>query len=441
MAGPVQILIAILVILSPLLCSSEKAIPLVAWSNTRSLADTPRISAGKLITREELGTSYMDNILQTQPQNIFLFVFDELSIGDISKYSDAYRPDGHGGALSNLKKAMEESSSHLVLPTVESSDLQADLSSKVTGATIDLKEPTLEGVTLDLAKTNLIVKRFAVGSSADKEEAFARADGIMKSIVEDQKMRSVRFTAILTAERKTQLEPAPSDRLTVGRRLLQDPTPEFVANFKKDPCNVYVTAAAIGVSITKSGKPVPLPVQASDWKINGTCTDENSVTLVATLSKSVAQGPDSFSMSLSFTKDFQYWILASTSFVTMETDGNPQKYDLVTSIDESPTTFSYHCSNSVFRLVPQGGGKETRQLVFTELQIQPFQITAKEGVDQFGPANDCVGFFTEGIWMGLFMGLIIVLIFSFGIGMLANLKVMDKFDDPKGKTISVNTGE
>ena len=43
--------------------------------------------------------------------------------------------------------------------------------------------------------------------------------------------------------------------------------------------------------------------------------------------------------------------------------------------------------------------------------------------------------------MGLFMGLIIVLIFSFGIGMLANLKVMDKFDDPKGKTISVNTGE
>ena len=74
------------------------------------------------------------------------------------------------------------------------------------------------------------------------------------------------------------MELAPSDRLTVGRRLLQDPTPEFVANFKKDPCNVYVTAAAIGVSITKSGKPVPLPVQASDWKINGTCTDENSVT-------------------------------------------------------------------------------------------------------------------------------------------------------------------
>ena len=42
--------------------------------------------------------------------------------------------------------------------------------------------------------------------SADKEEAFARVDGIMKSIVENQKMRSVRFTAILTAERKTQVD-------------------------------------------------------------------------------------------------------------------------------------------------------------------------------------------------------------------------------------------
>ena len=42
--------------------------------------------------------------------------------------------------------------------------------------------------------------------SADKEEAFARADGIMESIVENQKMRSVRFTAILTAERKTQVD-------------------------------------------------------------------------------------------------------------------------------------------------------------------------------------------------------------------------------------------
>ena len=59
---------------------------------------------------------------------------------------------------------MEKSSSHLVLPTVESGDLEDDLSSKVNGATINLKKPTLEGVTLDLTKTNLIVTHLSVAS-------------------------------------------------------------------------------------------------------------------------------------------------------------------------------------------------------------------------------------------------------------------------------------
>lgn len=43
--------------------------------------------------------------------------------------------------------------------------------------------------------------------------------------------------------------------------------------------------------------------------------------------------------------------------------------------------------------------------------------------------------------MGLVITLILVLILYFGVSMLAGLTVMDQFDDPKGKTITVNVSE
>ena len=40
--------------------------------------------------------------------------------------------------------------------------------------------------------------------------------------------------------------------------------------------------------------------------------------------------------------------------------------------------------------------------------------------------------------MGLIATLVLLLIVSFGVGMLANINTMDRFDDPKGKNIQVN---
>ena len=68
-------------------------------------------------------------------------------------------------------------------------------------------------------------------------------------------------------------------------------------------------------------------------------------------------------------------------------------------------------------------------------QIQPFAVRNS----QFSKANDCIGYFTPGIWMGLILTLLLLIILGAGMGMLADLKVMDKFDDPKGKGITVNT--
>ena len=67
-------------------------------------------------------------------------------------------------------------------------------------------------------------------------------------------------------------------------------------------------------------------------------------------------------------------------------------------------------------------------------QIQPFDITD----NKFSSANDCIGYFTPAIWMGILTALLIIIIVGFGISMMAAVRVMDKFDDPKGKQLVIN---
>jgi len=69
-------------------------------------------------------------------------------------------------------------------------------------------------------------------------------------------------------------------------------------------------------------------------------------------------------------------------------------------------------------------------------QIQPYLEERR-----FGPAYDCVYFFTAAIWSGIFVCAILSIIMAFGLVMIIDIKTMDLFDDPKGKTITINTSE
>lgn len=78
-------------------------------------------------------------------------------------------------------------------------------------------------------------------------------------------------------------------------------------------------------------------------------------------------------------------------------------------------------------------------LIFFTIQIQGFGLDKNPG--NFSYASDCAGFFSPGIWMGLLTTLLLLLIFVYGLHMIMNLNTMDRFDDPKGPTISVPQSE
>ncbi|XP_046835886.1 V-type proton ATPase subunit S1 [Vespa crabro] len=93
-----------------------------------------------------------------------------------------------------------------------------------------------------------------------------------------------------------------------------------------------------------------------------------------------------------------------------------------------PFNFSYHCSNEIIFL------KNTTILKIPNMQIQ---IDAKK----FGDAYDCVNFTTIPIWTGIFVTTILGSIMIWAFTMIIDIRTMDRFDDPKGKTITISAQE
>lgn len=60
---------------------------------------------------------------------------------------------------------------------------------------------------------------------------------------------------------------------------------------------------------------------------------------------------------------------------------------------------------------------------------------------KFGPCNDCTGFFSPGIWGALFVIILLLGILFYGLSNMMEIRTMDRFDDPKGKTIIINAAD
>lgn len=67
------------------------------------------------------------------------------------------------------------------------------------------------------------------------------------------------------------------------------------------------------------------------------------------------------------------------------------------------------------------------------VKLQVFKISA----GNFGPLWFCGELMPIGLWVGLIVSLFFALICYYGFSMLASIQTMDRFDDPKGKTIHV----
>ncbi|KAH9642731.1 hypothetical protein HF086_018477 [Spodoptera exigua] len=99
--------------------------------------------------------------------------------------------------------------------------------------------------------------------------------------------------------------------------------------------------------------------------------------------------------------------------------------------------FSYRCAQHIS--FSSRNETKTYTVDFEDLKVQPFFET--NTTQEFGDSFNCVGFFSAPIWAGLFVVFILLSITFYGIMMMMDIRTMDRFDDPKGKTITINAAE
>merc|ERR1712135_43839 len=145
------------------------------------------------------------------------------------------------------------------------------------------------------------------------------------------------------------------------------------------------------------------------------------------------------SATMTFTferKGTGYWDITGSSIEYEASIGGQTVSKPTTSLNPtsvaSPFGFSYHCTPKL-TLARETEGTVTLQM--DGFQLEPFK---KAGANSFGDWYDCQGFFTEGIWAIIVVGLFLAAILAWAISMLADVKSPDRFDNPKGKTITVS---
>lgn len=107
----------------------------------------------------------------------------------------------------------------------------------------------------------------------------------------------------------------------------------------------------------------------------------------------------------------------------------------------SPTDFSYYCGNLTLYSITNTTSENQYMLQWNSVQMQaPFNST-NNATFVFGDPWHCVGFFTGGILSGLLVVALLLTITFIGVCWMMDINTMDRFDDPKGKTITINASE
>jgi len=101
----------------------------------------------------------------------------------------------------------------------------------------------------------------------------------------------------------------------------------------------------------------------------------------------------------------------------------------------APLGSSFCCYNpGLFAPRPSSTSNEFKVgLTFPDMQLQVFRLANV----RFGPEWACDSFMPIALLVGLLLSLLFAVICFYGFSMLASIQTMDRFDDPRGKTIHV----
>ncbi|KAF3860890.1 hypothetical protein F7725_001145 [Dissostichus mawsoni] len=414
-------LMAMFVLLFALFSSQSSAaqVPLLMWSS-EGLPPLASPAAGHITSNDQL-TAYLTSAFGSGPNTVLLFLQDKLSKEDFTLFGGVFG-NKQDSAFQNLEAALQASPSSVSLPALEWSDssvMLALLQEKLDVSPVLVDADTLSHLSINTSASNLLLINLPYCSGLEKscKEVLHENDGIIGEVLSIMKDKDVHFTAMYTG-----LQPSRAVEPTVKEPIM--------FNVSGNPC-IMLWAQNLNISLT--GEWIDLAAQTPllDGSI---CNGSNSLLVLTYASGHILR----FAMSQRLYK------VSARNWFTLDSVQLQSKNLTASYIGRrniyAPAEYSFHCQSvTSFRdtlLVPSNNNQNTTQwrLNFVDFQIQGFGLA--NGTN-FSYASDCAGFFTAGIWMGLITSLLMLWIFVYGMHMIMQLNTMDRFDDPKGPSISV----
>ncbi|KAM6474892.1 V-type proton ATPase subunit S1 [Liasis olivaceus] len=422
-------------------------VPLLAWSSHSSLwSPLAAPHEGHVVTEAQLA-SLLDSAVDSGPHNVLLFLQEKLSIEDFTAYGGVFgnKPDS---AFPNLENALGAAPSSLVLPSVDwfaAGAVPAFLKAKLGISPLHVDQNTLQELRLNASLPALLMVRlpYTTGSSLmAPKEVLTSNDEILGQVLSALQSEDIPYTAILTALRPSRVARDVSDVAPekLGRQLLQKETAFAPLRYPKTGTpKILFWASNFSVTINKTqfdltnltfGPGATVDAEKSAWNLNASTLLLKYPNIDGKLLEI------RFKMTnASYPISKRDWFVLHT--VELVRSGYPPAVFNATQIT-APTNYSFSCACVSSEpslggiLVPAKNATQWK-LTIMNFQIQSYQLTN----ETFSDASDCAGFFSPGIWMGLLTSLFLVAIFTYGLHMVMSLKTMDRFDDPKGPTISV----
>lgn len=419
--------------------TATSQVPFLMWSSER-LPQLASPAAGHITSYEQL-SAYLTSAFSSGSHTVLLFLQDKLSKDDFTVFGGAFG-NKQDSAFKNLEAAIQSSSSSVTLPALEwtgSFDVAALLQEKLGVSPLLVDADTLSHLSIKTSVSNLLLINLPYCSSLQKscKEVLHENDEIIGNVLSLMKAKKVPYTAIYTGLRPSRVisELPVSDR-SVGRTLLQTAVPDIkrpiMFNVSGGPC-IMLWAQNLSIKLNKSVEWIDLAEQTPT--LSGSFCDGSTSRLVLNYLSG---------FTLSFAMTQRFYSVSARNWSTLNTvelkHNNQSATYIVNRGISTPAEYSFHCQSvtnfgdALLSLNGTDQNSSAWRLNFIDFQIQGFGLS---NTGDFSYASDCASFFTPAIWMGLLTVLLMLLILVYGLHMIMQVNTMDRFDDPKGPTISV----
>lgn len=406
---------------------SFDANPAFLWTNKEDYAFPP-VYAGQELNAEAFYDTFLRNWVN-EGGNIVLILENHLSLDELAQNGDIYDETSTGGKMKNFKSTLDSHVSVEVSSVAAMTNVVSKLKAAVASVKVYQDASSLLQLDAGLTVIDLSKLTNAGNHLVNSDMVIGKVNALISS-----NPVLVVYTSLGSVKPVVRAASMDSAVLT-GRHLLATPDSYNYTFFNLSDC-FYFYAKLLTLTVLtnpsdpKSGQSWNL---TGSYEVSGVCNKTNASVVVDYIMP--ITNPNNVPVKVKLTigatlaslPDSGYWTLT-----TIDVLYNSTTSSLGASVIYAPLDFCYHCS------LPDALTDANRSvsLAIVELQAQHW-ITG----GSFGYASDCIGFFSIPILSALFVMAILLAILTFGLTLVANITTMDRFDDPKGKTISVNVSD